>query len=312
MKLMLKKLKYKDIVWLDLESPTEEELEQLGTELDLHPLVVNELKSPSLRTKVDLYSDYIYLILHFPVIRAQGAGPLGGRGEQQEVDFIIGKNFILTAHYESVNSLHDFAKIFETDFGWKKNGDKLHAGFIFFYILRELYATLENGLGYNNDRLKAVEREIFSGREREVVETLAEINRELIDYRWTLKSHKEVLQSLEIAGVEIFGAKFQYYLSAASGAREKLWHLLESLGETFTDLSETNNSLLAIKTNNIMRALTVAAFVFLPLSIVPQVFGMNTRLLPFADSPFDFYLVLALMALSSTLLYLVARYKRWF
>lgn len=301
---MLKKFKYKEITWLDLESPTSEELAQIGQEWSIHPLVIQELAQASHRTKVDLYNDYLYLILHFPDI--------SGEHDHQEVDFVIGKNFIITAHYEPLNAVHDFSKIFETDFEWKKGAEKIHAGFLFFYLMREMYASLEDGLRYANDKLKKVEKEVFAGHEREMVQTLSAINRELLDYRWSLKAHKEVLASLEIAGPEIFGNKFTYFLKAIIGEQEKLWDMLENLRETFTDLSDTNDSLLAIKTNNIIRALTVAAFVFLPLTVVPQIFGMNTSFMPFRTHPYDFVLVMALMALSSAFLYLLARLKRWF
>lgn len=310
---MLKQFKYKDITWLDLESPTQEELAQIGAEYKIHPLTINELSQPSLRTKVDLYDGYIYLILHFPFTAAHGGDPEpNDEQDQQEVDFIMSQDFIITTHYGPINALHDFAKIFEMDFEAKKGADKIHAGFIFFYILRELYGSLDNGLRFINDELKRVEKKVFSGREREVVETLAGIKHELLDYRWSLKSHKEVLASLELAGLEVFGKKFAYYLKAIAGEQEKLWNMLENLRETFTDLSDTNDSLLAIKTNNIMRALTVAAFVFLPLTVIPQVFGMNIEMMPFIAHPEGFFIVLFLMALTSALLYLLARMKKWF
>ena len=116
---MLKKFRYKDITWIDLESPTEAEIAELGATYEIHPVVLTELDRPSARAKVDVYSDFIYLILHFPT----------PAGTDQEIDFIVGKNFIITTHYELVDSLNDFAKIFETDFVLKKNHDKIHGFF---------------------------------------------------------------------------------------------------------------------------------------------------------------------------------------
>ncbi len=307
---MLKKFNYKDVVWLDLEAPTAEELAQLGTDYKIHPLILAELAQPSLRTKVDVYNDSIYLILHFPLPhRESDAAP--SERDYQEVDFILGENFIITAHYEMVNPLNDFAKIFENNFTPKKGADKLHAGFIFFYILREFYASLEADLRYLNDQLKRVEHKVFSGRERDVVEVLAVINREILDCRWSLKSHHEILESLELPGTELFGEKFRYYFRSLAGEHEKLWNMIESIRDTFTDLRDTNDSLLAIKTNDIMRVLTVAAFIFLPLTIVPQIFGMNI-MVPFTAHPAGFVIVLGLMALASSVLYLIARFKKWF
>lgn len=310
---MLKQFKYKEITWLDLEAPTKEELDQIGKDYKIHPLVMAELETPSLRTKVDLYNHYLYLILHFPVTQAQGASREEAENyDQQEVDFVVGKDFIITAHYEPLNTFYDFARIFDSDFDWRKGDDKLHAGFLFFSILRELYASLEHGLHFLNEELKRVESKVFSGREREVVRSLAEINHELLDYRWSLKSHREVLASLEVAGAEIFGQKFAYYLKVLSREQEKLHNLLDSLRETFTELSDTNDALLAIKTNDIMRSLTVLAFIFLPLTIVPAIFGISNARMPLQNSPYGLLLVLVLMALSSGTLYLLARSKKWF
>jgi magnesium transporter len=298
---MLKKFNYKDILWIDLESPTETELNELGATYNLHPVVLAELNAPSARSKVDLYNDFIYLIFHFP-----------DETKTQEVDFVIGKDFIITTHYEMINPLNDFAKIFETDFVLKKSQEKLHAGFIFFYIIRELYNSLENDLHLINDKLKKVESGVFSGKEREVVKQLTEINRELLDCQWTLRPHEEILASLQIAGEEMFGKKFSYYLRAISGEYERIWSLVENNKATFLALRETNDSLLSIKANEIMRLLTVAAFVFLPMTVIPQVFGMNIQIMPFLTHPSGFWIVLILMAAASFLLYLIARLKKWF
>jgi magnesium transporter len=298
---MLKKLKYKDITWLDLESPTQEEVRQLGEDYGVHPIVLEELVKPSQRTKVDVYNGYVYLILHFPFPESEG----------KEVDFVLGKDFLITTHYEGINPLHDFARIFETDFTLKRGVEKLHAGYIFFYIMREFYAALEADLHSVNDQLKKVERKVFSGHEREVVEVLAALNRTILDFRWSLKSHREILESLKIVGPELYGEKFHFYFQSLANEEEKLWNMVENIRETFTDLRDTNDSLLAIKTNDIMRALTVAAFIFLPLTVIPQAFGMSLPV-PFHDSPAGFVIIIGFMALASSCLYLLARYKKWF
>lgn len=119
---MLKKLKYKDLTWLDLESPQADEIASLAKEFDLHPLVSDELIKPSAHSKVDYYQNYTYIVLHFPHTKPNGVV------ETQEIDFVIGKDFIITTHYELLNSLNDFAKIFESDVKVKRETTKLSAG----------------------------------------------------------------------------------------------------------------------------------------------------------------------------------------
>ena len=83
---MIKRLLYNGIVWIDLESPSAEDVTELSAEFNLHPLVTSELLSPSLRPKIDLHKDYIYIILHFI--------------DDKEVDFVLGDGFIITTRYE--------------------------------------------------------------------------------------------------------------------------------------------------------------------------------------------------------------------
>lgn len=292
---MIKQFRYKDIVWLDLESPTADEVKELGQKYDIYPLVLEELTHPSERPRVDVYSDFIYLILHFP----------------QEIDFIIGKHFIITTHYETVNSLNDFAKILETDLSLKKNHGQLHAGFIFYYIIKEIYATLETRLNNLNDRLRTAEEKVFHGEERAMVKKLSEISHELMDLRWTLKTHGEILTTVEVAGEDLFGRTFVYYLKAISSEQIKIWNTLESNRTMFLDLRETNDSLLTIKTNETIKTLTIAAFVLLPMTIIAQLFGIASNDVPVVHSVNGFETVVGLMILSSVLTYLVARFKKW-
>ena len=64
---MIERKQYKGITWIDIESPTAEEIEEVSKQFKLHPLISTELGQPSARPKIDPYHDYIYTILHFPI-----------------------------------------------------------------------------------------------------------------------------------------------------------------------------------------------------------------------------------------------------
>jgi len=306
---MLKKQDYNGLTWLDLEAPTEAEIKQVAEEYQIHPLAMTELGAPSARSKVDLYSDFIYLILHFPICNlCYGKRPAGGE-DTEEIDFIVGQNFLITVHYQPMESLTEFARIFTINY-LKEHNHKSHAGYIFYYLTRHLYGSLSSGLDYVNGVLKKAEQKIFSGEEKAMVQLLASVNRNLFDFRWALKTHRQILESLMVAGQDFFGADFKYYLTALTGEYEKIWNMLEGNRETFLDLRQTNESMLSIKTNEIVKLLTVLAFIFFPITIVIQFFGMNLDL-PWAGRPDSYWLVLALMAIISALMFAWARFRRW-
>ncbi len=314
---MIKQLKYQNITWLSLIAPTKDEVAKLGQDYTIHPLVSEELLHPSIRAKVDVYDDYIYLILHFPVDKVCDPNYSDDlhHDDTYEVDFILGKDFIITAHYENIPQLEEFSKILEASAGLigGKKDKNIHAGHLFYYIVRQLYQSLETGLDNINTSLKNAEQKIFAGREAEMVKSLSSLNRCLLDFKWALKFHREVLESLAIAAREFYGEKFDYYIQSIIGEYEKISNLVDSNRENFSELRSTNESLLSIKTNDTMKALTVLTAIFLPITLIGTIFGMSgTDLnMPIIKSPNGFFFAVVLMAITAIIMTLIAKAKKW-
>jgi magnesium transporter len=174
-----------------------------------------------------------------------------------------------------------------------------------------MYRSLDTGLIFLTDEIKQAEQNIFDGKEKEMVIVLSKINRELLDYTWSLHPHEEVLRLLESAGGDFFGKNFIIYLKRVTNIERRIFSNLDNLREMFNDLRLTNDSLLTIKTNEIMKILTIMAFVTFPLSVITSTFGMNTEFTPILGQPFDFWIVVAIMLALVAFMFAFFRYKRW-
>jgi len=303
---MINRYTYKKLTWVDLESPTQEEVRDVMEEFNIHPLAANELLSTTRRPKADLYPDFIYLILHFPAFQHRHS-----KDSNQEVDFIIGKKFIITTHYETVDPLLEFSKVFEVNSIIDKSHLGTHAGFLFYYIVKELYKSLDHELEYIDEEMSYIEENIFAGNERAMVEELSRVNRNLLNFKQSIRLHEEVLESLESAGDEFFGEKFAHYLRAITGEYYKIASRMEGHREALIELRKTNDSLLSTKQNEIMKILTIMAFVTFPLSLIAGIFGMNTDELPIVGLPGDFWIIISIMGGGMALMFWYFRYKGW-
>ena len=124
---MLSRYEHGGIVWIDLESPTAREVKDLAEQIQLDPLIAEELLLPSTRPRIEFYGHYIYMILHFPALQHSHR-----KSHEQEVDFVIGKNFLITTHYDTIDPLHKFSKVFEVNSVLDKSNLGDHAGYLFF------------------------------------------------------------------------------------------------------------------------------------------------------------------------------------
>ena len=296
---------YGGITWIDLYSPSEEEIASVKKQFKIHELTAHELLEPSERAKVDPYKDYLYTILHFPNIHHETH-----QKDNREIDFILGKKFLITCHYQDTPVLESFRedKLPEEILGEHKTLP--HAGFLFFHLMRHLYNSYEGHLEAISDDLVDIEESIFGGHEREMVELLGIVSHDIMDIKRSLKAHASILVSLELAGKHFFGDDFEYYLRAITGDYQKAWNLTLDTKETLLELRETNDSLLSTKTNEIMKVLTIMAFLTFPLTLIAGIFGMNSNL-PIVGHPGDFWIIIAIMLVASLLMVGYFRYKKW-
>ncbi len=301
---MITNHKFKDLVWVDLESPTNEELEEIASDYEINPLIVSELVRPSDRTKVDMYKNAIYLILKFP---KYGIG--AGKNDSTEIDFVLGKNFLITTHYDTVNSIVKFSKIFETNSLLNKLNLE-NGGHIFFYLIKKIYEEMEEELSIVGEKLHDTESMVFGENGTEALERLSKINKELIDFRRTMRIHKEVFKSFERAAIEFFGKEISFYTTNILGSYERLWHLFVSNKETLMDLRQTSDSLFTAKTNTVVKTLTVLTFITIPLTIIAT-FGQNAIHNPLVGHDNDFWMIIGFMILTAFTMFTVFKNKKW-
>lgn len=302
---MLTRYQERDLTWIDMVAPTPAEVRALMQEFDVAPHVAQELLSASYKSKVERAGDIAYVILHFPTLRV-GLN----RRPEQEIDFIIGKKFLITARYENIDPLHTFAKAFEVGSLLGRN-HAAHGGHLFASMVQNLYRSLSEECDVVRNRLEEIETRIFGGDERRMVFELSHVARALYDFSRALAPHREMLGSLEPAAARLWGQEFSYYLREVEGTRARVEHELMSLRDSLTELRATNDSLLNTKQNEIMKTLTVLAFVFLPLSFIAGLFGMNTVSTPIIGAHLDFWVIFGGMVVIATSCFVYFHHKDW-
>ena len=304
---MIQEYRHRNLLWIDVVAPTKEEALSLMDRFGLDPLIVEELLSPTLKPKVDLYKEYIYLILHFPAVRHSHKEAR----ENQEIDFIVGKDFIITGRYDTIDPLHKFSKEFEVNSILDRSQFGDHAGFIFFYMIRKLYKSVIHELDFLGDKLQEIEGRIFSGKEKEMVFELSKASRSLLIFKQAMRLHREVLESFDSAAKKFFGEDFQYHLKSISGSYWRVMSLIESKIDTLQELRATNNSLLSTKENEIMKTLAIVSFITFPLTLVATIFGMNAKDLPIIGQPGDFWIIMKVMLIFTGLVFSFFHHKNW-
>jgi magnesium transporter len=297
------------ISWIDLENPTKEEVRSVMEKYDLSPEVAEDLLDPTVRTRADIYSDFVYFVLHFPIQTHKKNQPFDRRAE--EIDFIIGKNFLITIHYSPIQTLISFNKALETDSLLRHDYITKNSGTLFVHILNKMYTAVQDKISDIQTSLSQYEEDIFNGKEKEMVSELSNINRVLIYFKESLFSHQSIFTTLKSISQNLFGKDFETYTAHLLNEYNKSKLSLESTKSYADELRQTNDSLLSTKQNEIMKTLTVVNFIVLPLTLLAGVFGMNTEHTPITGHPLDFWILASFMFCLGLVAFLIFKRKKW-
>jgi magnesium transporter len=303
---MIKKYTHKTITWVDVENPTQEEIRTLMEDYGVEHSTAKELQLPSFKDRIYIRKNYMYIVLHFPALRHSH-----GEEVSQEIDFVVGKNFIITTRYGTVDALENFTKQFEVNNILDKGIMEDHAGFVLYYIMKELYRTISDELDTINDSLREVEKKTFNGREKEMVIEISKINRDLLHLKHTINSHKDIVTPLEEMGKRFFGEDFSDNLDKMLNEYYKTQQTLDNSIDFLKELRETNDSLLNTKQNEIMKTLTILTFLAIPFSVITGFFQMNTAHTPLLGINHDWQLIVGVEIAITIVLFIIARLKKW-
>ena len=288
-----------------MESPTRDEVVRAAAEFDIDTQIAEELLQPASNPRPESRRAHPHSAPHFPALRHSH------KTREQEVDFVVGKNFIVTAHYDTIDPLHKFSKVFEVNAMLDTDTVGEHAGFLFFYMLKKLYRAVEHELEYVRHDLKLIEDHVFSGYEVEMVATISRGSRDLLNLRQTIEPHREMLQELEAGGVAFWGEGFRPYLRTLSNEYYRVHNHIMRSTEFLHELRETNNSLLTTKQNETMRVLTIMALFTFPLALLVAILGMDAAGNPVLGSTNDFWIIIGAVMSVGIAMFVFFKHKKW-
>jgi len=289
--------KGKGVQWVSVLSPSDKDLAWLGKEYKLHPVIVEELRGPSARGRVEAYKDYLYFIYYFPIYDREDEASV-----RTEIDFIVTKDSVATVYYDELGGAMDGFDMTECDSSLA----------VTYHLIEHLIGFQERQLRHIREKVEIVGKEIFKDKEKEVLERITYLKRDVSEYRIIVRLQEPILRSLIAKGKKFWGDSAEVYLNDLMGDQLKVVNQLEDYREAISDFEDTNNQLMNLKINSVMKTFTSLSFLTFPFLLIASLFSMNTRDTPIVGLPYSFWIVLGIMVLG--MVGLVAYFKRkgWF
>lgn len=296
-----------ELTFITANSLTSEEIERIREKAPLNSLLKNELLKDTAQPKIIVFRDLIYLVLHFPIFDTAT-----DISKKREIDFVLGKNFLVVVNYNhEFLPLREFVKKMEERTETANDYFHDHAGILFFHLICHLYNFILRELDYTHKKIDYIEEQIFLKKEKEMVERISVISRDIIEFGRSIKTHQRIWQSFEGMAESLYGNGYKAYSSEILNEYFNLKDLFESTEQTINSLQNTNDSLVSIKASDEMRIISIVAFITFPLMLFSSIFGMNTDATPIVGGKWDFWIIISIMFLGVSIMFYIFKKKRW-
>lgn len=298
--LPLEEVKAPDIAWywVDFNEPTQQEGMLLQDLFHFHPLAIEDCFHYTQRPKIDHYEDHDFFVLH-----ALNQLEL----TSMEVDLFVGANFIVSYHGVAIREIEDVWAHVPTDRKAHQRGPL----FVAYLIMDKLVDQYFPSLYQIEEHLDSLEENERGLSVRRLMTQVFDIRTDLLKLRRTVFPMRDllyhVLHSERIPGA----ADYRVYFTDVYDHLLKLSEMIESNRDMTADLRDSYLSVNSNRMNSIMMILTVITTIFMPLTLLTGIYGMNFENMPELHWHYGYYVVLGVMGTISAIMFWWFRRKGW-
>jgi len=290
--------------WVNIERPRQSDRAWLEEHFSFHPLDYEDVFSRNQRPKVDVYDDYLFVVLHFPAY-----DKTVGRLNAAEVDIFVGPDFLVTLPNQPLPPLEYLFERCRTREDVREQLFSKGPGYLLYKIVDDCVDASFPMLRKMGNKLERIEEDIFEGRSQEVVRDLSNVKQEIINFRKIIRPQRAALRDLERTKRYV-PEDLEIYFDDINDASERIWDMLENYKEVVEALESTNESVLGHELNNTFRVLTAISVVVLPLTLIASIWGMNNHV-PGQGSTEGFWIVVAAMVAALVAMVVLFRRRGW-
>ncbi|MGB3692755.1 MAG: magnesium/cobalt transporter CorA [Spirulinaceae cyanobacterium] len=302
-------LNYRDatsVSWVDVQGlGSEEVLKQLGEIFELHPLLLEDVVNVPQRPKVEDYNEQLIIIAQMVLPKSDEEG-----FDSEQVSFILGKHYLLTFQEEPARDCFSYVR--DRLRSGKGKVRQLGADYLAYALLDSIIDGFFPVLEDYGERIEALEDEVVLNPSRRTLEKIYDVRRELLALRRAIWPQRNAINSLIRDRNQLISSEVQIYFRDCYDHIIQLLDIVETYRELSSGLMDVYMSSVSNKMNEVMKVLTVISTIFIPLSFLAGVYGMNFSYMPELSYKWSYFIFWGVIVVISTTLVSLFWRQGWF
>jgi magnesium transporter len=291
------------VTWLNIDGVHQPEIiEQVGKSFGLHPLVAEDIASTGQRPKMEDFDDYIFVVVRMFKFDEEG------ETKSEQISIILGADFVISFQEREGDVFDAIRERLRNNKGKiRKLGADYLAYALIDAIVDNYFMILEN-LG---EAVEDIEDRLVTNPTSETLQTIHDLKREMIFLRKSVWPLREVINRMERSESPLINKSTFVYLRDVYDHTIQIMDAVDTFRDMLSGMLDIYLSSVSNRMNEVMKVLTIIATIFIPLTFVAGIYGMNFKHMPELDLTWGYPAVLILMLSIAVVMLIYFRKKKW-
>lgn len=292
------------VTWINVDGIHELDIiETMGKYFNIHPLVLEDLMNINQRPKMENYKNYAFI-----VIRMLKYNESEDKIDDEQLSLIIGDNFIISFQEKEGDVFDPIRMRIRESRGFIRKMKSDYLAYALIDTIVDNYFIIIEKL---EERAEKIEETLSNQTTPQSLQEINILKREIISMRKAIWPLREFLNIIEKGELSLFAENTVLYLRDVHDHVVQLIDILDNLREMISDMTNLYISTISNRLNEIMKVLTIISTIFIPLTFLAGIYGMNFEYMPELKTRFGYPIALFVMFIIGVLMIFYFRRKKW-
>jgi magnesium transporter len=290
-------------LWVDVQGLGDEKLmRQLGDLFSMHPLALEDVVHATVRPKAEAYDQNLLVVTR--MLRIANGKDL----DVEQVSLVVGKDYVLTFQQRYGDVLDPVRQRLRVD---NSRIRMMPSEYLAYAILDTIVDSYRPVLEVMDEKIDILEDLVLTEPTPETLEKLSDVRSQLLTLKHTLAPQREAIGALTRGENELMSKSVRVYLRDTSDHIVQAAEVVDNAREMVGGLMNTYLTVVNNRMNEVMKTLTIVASLFIPLTFLAGIYGMNFQYMPELAKPWAYPTVLIVMAIVAGLMVVYFWRKGW-
>lgn len=292
------------ITWINADGLKKDEVEQICTAFEVHPLLVEDILSIGQRAKMDEMDNRLFCLL--PMIYFNNTSSCI---EMEQVSIVMGENFVLSFQEDATRDVFDPLR-----HRLRNGGQRLRergADYLCYALLDVIVDSYFGVLEKMSNKIDEIEDALLANEENTVLPSISHLRKEVMLLKRSIAPVRELVGGFLRTGNQLVESRHEKYFKDVSDHIIQANETCENLRDMLSNLQDLYMNRINLKMNEVMKIFTMVSLLLAPATVIGGIFGMNFDRIPLLHDQLGFYISVGLMLAIPMLMILYFRRKKW-